>query len=192
LTPEDGLKVYEGMLESMKKCGYDWPVRKLRKTNSGFEVTIPVHVRGFFEFKPGDWMVFSDTIWPCVYGIMKMPRSWIATNRKGTVKHPDLYFRKVRTRKNSMSVTLPGQICKAIPAEVGDTVLFAYNHMRNAFGMCVVKAGTLPDYTPAEIEDIKEARRTASVRAEMREKQDAENRKKQAGISAARTLAGTR
>ncbi|GAJ05995.1 unnamed protein product, partial [marine sediment metagenome] len=70
--PADVDKIAAGVLKSMQLAGYDYPIRKLRRSADQDCVTLPLQVRGFLQVKRGDWLIFGATLWPGVAAFVKV------------------------------------------------------------------------------------------------------------------------
>jgi len=141
ITIDTEAKIYYGIMQSKCKTGYDWPVRKLRRSKIDFIVTIPYHVREYFDLEKGDRIIFAKTTWSGLFGIMKVKAEMIEDLEDEAKKDPSLLIRKVQGNKKSLFVNVPRVICEMTKAEDEDTILFSMTHIGGVIGMCVIKVG---------------------------------------------------
>ncbi len=139
--PADSYKIAAGVLRSMQQSGYDYPVRKLRRSGDTVGVTLPLQVRNFLALECGDWLAFGET--PCrgVAAFLKVSAGQYERITPDGRKDFGQLARKVQGKKGGLFVAIPQPICKIISAEFGDSLIFGIAPQRGQISLCVVKAG---------------------------------------------------
>ncbi|GAI68155.1 unnamed protein product [marine sediment metagenome] len=70
--PSDADKISAGVLRSLQLTGYDYPIRKLRRSGDIRCVTLPLQVRSFLALECGDWLMFGEGSWPGLVAFFKL------------------------------------------------------------------------------------------------------------------------
>ncbi len=134
-------RIAAGVLRSMQLAGYDYPIRKLRRSGDKTCVTLPLQVRGFLALERGDWLIFGATLWPGVAGVVRVSdrqyQSMTDTDRAAA----RLTARKVQARKAALFVNIPQAICEILSAEIGDFIYFGIRSLQRVVNICAVKGG---------------------------------------------------
>ncbi len=122
--PADSVRMAAGVERSMQMAGYDYPVRKLRRSGDCCCVTLPLQVRNLLDVKCGDWLVFGVTPCPGVVSVLKISdeqyRSKRAEDRKGAL----LRARKVQGGNGSLFINISPTVRKILSVEVDDFLMF--------------------------------------------------------------------
>lgn len=139
--PGDSCRIAAGVLKSIQKGGYDYPVRKMRRSGNSTIATLPLQVLGFLDVKGGDWLTFGATPWRGVAAFIKVTADQYdriaADGRKDFRK----LARKVQARKRGVIVAIPPAICKLLSAEVGDSLIFGLTPTPGVISIAAIKGG---------------------------------------------------
>ncbi|MBA7607501.1 hypothetical protein ES703_14660 [subsurface metagenome] len=144
MRPEDSSdadKIAAGVLKSMQLTGYDYPIRKLRRSGDVRCVTLPLQVRGFLALERGDWLVFGATLWPGVAGFVKVLDEQYRSMTNADRKAQQLTARKVQAKKAALFVNIPPKICEILAADIGDLLHFSPRSAQNVVDISAVKGG---------------------------------------------------
>ncbi len=139
--PADLDKIATGVLRSMELSGYDYPIRKLRRSSGTNHVTLPLQVRNYLGLELGDWLAFGSTRWPGVVTFVKVTRRWYDQIKADGRKDFRKLARKVQGKKGGVNITVPTAICKMLSAEVGDSLFFGIAPRPGSVCIAVVKGG---------------------------------------------------
>ncbi len=139
--PSDADKISAGVLRSMQLAGYDYPVRKLRRSAGVRCVTLPLQVRGFLALERGDWLAFGETPWRGVAAFVKVTAEQYDCIAADGRKEFRKLARKVQARKGGLRVTIPPAICKLFSAEPGDLLHFSPRFEQSVVDVSAVKGG---------------------------------------------------
>ncbi|GAJ20332.1 unnamed protein product, partial [marine sediment metagenome] len=112
--PSDADRISAGVLKGMQLAGYDYPVRKLRRSGDVCCVTLPLQVRGFLALERGDWLLFGECSWPGLVAFFKVSPERYQALMTDERKELQRSARKVRKRKGTLLVTIPPAICKIL------------------------------------------------------------------------------
>lgn len=134
-------KIAVGLLRSMQLTGYDYPVRKLRRSGDVCCVTLPLQVRGFLALEPGVWLLFGESSWPGLVAFFKVTPERYQALMTDDCKEIRQSARKVQKRKGTLLVTIPPAICKILSAEPGDNLIFGLAPRRNMVTVAALKGG---------------------------------------------------
>ena len=139
--PADVDKIAAGVLKSMQLAGYDYPVRKLRKTKAGCCVTLPLQVRNYLGLEYGDWLAFGST--PCrgLAGFVRVSAAQFEAIAADGHKEFRKLARKIPKGKGPMFVRIPLAIRKILSAEVGDFLIFGLTPVDGVISICAIKGG---------------------------------------------------
>ena len=139
--PADVDKMAAGVERGMQLAGYDYPVRKLRKTEAGCCVTLPLQVRGFLALERGDWLAFGSTPWRGLAVFVRVTtKQYEAIAADGRKEFRKL-ARKIPKGKGPMFVRIPLAIRKILSAEVGDFLIFGLTPADGVISLCAIKGG---------------------------------------------------
>ena len=141
MCPEIEAEVIAGMRESMRKTGYDWPVRKVRRVGNSDQVTLPPQVRDYLELSRGDWLVFGRTEWRGLFGLMKVDQKRAEAIIKSKGDGYVVPIRKVHWSKRQASITIPKIICERLGIQAGDSVVFVPPVQFGIVGMGIIRNG---------------------------------------------------
>ncbi|MBA7474761.1 hypothetical protein ES707_10115 [subsurface metagenome] len=139
--PDDADKMSAGVLRSMQLAGYDYPIRRLRRSGDTNCVTLPLQVRGFLDIKCGDWLVFGATLWRGVAGVVKISDEQYRSMTRAGREAQRLTARKVQGGNGSLFVNIPQAVCEILSAEIGDFFYFGIRSLQRVVDVCAVKGG---------------------------------------------------
>lgn len=138
---DDAGKITAGVLRSMQLLGYDYPIRKLRRSGDVSCVTLPLQVRGFLALERGDWLIFGVTLWPGVAAFVKVSDEQYRSMTPADLAAEQLTARKVQGRTGSLFVNIPQPICEILSAKIGDFLYFGIRSQQRVVDICAIKGG---------------------------------------------------
>lgn len=144
MRPEDPAEVERmaaGVLCSMRLAGYDYPVRRLRRSRDSTCVTLPLQVRNFLALERGDWLVFGETPWRGVAAFAKVSDEQYQLITADGRKEFRKLARKIQGTGRMVFVVIPPAICKLLSAEVWDPLIFGLAPRPGMITIAVVKGG---------------------------------------------------
>ncbi|MBA7638503.1 hypothetical protein ES703_46159 [subsurface metagenome] len=144
MRPEDTSdadKIGAGLLRSLQLAGYDYPIRKLRRSGGVTCVTLPLQVRSFLKLEYGDWLLFAECSWPGLVAFFKVTAERFKTLKADECREVEQIGRKVQKSKRTMLVTISPEIRKLLSAEVGDNLIFDIAPRRGTVIVAALKAG---------------------------------------------------
>ncbi len=139
--PADSDRIAAGVLSGMRLTGYDYPIRKLRKSGDVSCVTLPLQVRNFFALERGDWLVFGEPSWPGLAAFFKVTAKRYQALTTEERKEFRPVARKVQGKKGGLGIVVPPAICEILSAEVGDSLIFGIAPGRNTVTVAAIKGG---------------------------------------------------
>ena len=141
MTMETEAEVIAGQRESMRRRGYDWPIRIVGPFGGSKAVVLPEQVKEYFELSRGDWLVFGGTKWSCLVWMMKVDQKQKELLIEGRGKDKWMYVSKVQWKKKAAKVVIPSRICKDMKVEVGDLAVFVSSVQVGVYGMGILRGG---------------------------------------------------
>ncbi|GAI70977.1 unnamed protein product [marine sediment metagenome] len=139
--PDDLNKIATGALRSMELSGYDYPIRKLRRSGDVCCVTLPLQVRGFLELRGGDWLTFGSTRWSGVVAFVKVTADQYECIAADGRKDFRKLARKVQGKKGGVRVSVPPAIREILSAKVGDFLMFGLGPRASMITIAAIKGG---------------------------------------------------
>ncbi|MBA7484475.1 hypothetical protein ES707_20002 [subsurface metagenome] len=139
--PADVDKIAVGIERGMQLAGYDYPVRKLRKTKAGCCVTLPMQVRNYLGLEYGDWLAFGSTPWLGLAAFVRVTTKQYEAIAVDGRKEFRKLARKIPKGKGQMFVRIPLAIRKILSAEVGDFLIFGLTPADGVISLCAIKGG---------------------------------------------------
>ncbi len=139
--PADRDKIASGVLRSMELGGYDYPVRRLRRSGGASCATLPPQVRNSLALERGDWLVFGETPWSGLAAFVKVTADqYEAIAADGRKEFREL-ARKVQSGKRGLFVRIPQAACEILSADTGDIVIFGIAPGRATVSLAAIKGG---------------------------------------------------
>ncbi len=138
---DDRVKMAAGVYKSLQQKGYEYPVRPLRKKESGCCVTLPMQVRNYLGLEYGDWLAFGST--PCrgLAGFVRVTAVQYEAIAADGHKEFRKLARKILDDKGSLVVRIPPVIRKILSAELGDSLIFDIAPGRGTVIVAAIKGG---------------------------------------------------
>lgn len=137
--PDGSVRMAAGVLKSMQLAGYDYPVRKLRRSGDVRCVTLPPQIRTLLDVKRGDWLIFGAT--PCrgIVSVMKISDEQYRSKRGEARAGALLRARKVQGGNGSLFVNISPTVCAILSAEIGDSLMFGIAPGQDMVTLAVIK-----------------------------------------------------
>ncbi len=139
--PDDSVKMAAGVLRSMQLAGFDYPIRKLRRSGDSYCVTLPLQVRRFLNIECGDWLAFGSTPWRGVAAFVVVTDEQYQCSAADGRKEFRKLARKVQGRKSLLFVNIPQPVCEIMSAEIGDSLYFGIRSQQRVVDVAAIKAG---------------------------------------------------
>ncbi|MBA7469655.1 hypothetical protein ES707_04928 [subsurface metagenome] len=139
--PSDADKITAGVLRSMQMGGYDYPVRKLRRSGGVRCVTLPLQVRNFLALERGDWLAFGEPSWPGLAAFVKVTAEQYDCIAADGRKEFRRLARKVQGGNGLLFVNIPQLICEILSAEIGNFLIFGLAPRRGTVTVAAIKGG---------------------------------------------------
>ncbi len=125
----------------MELGGYDYPVRRLRRSGGASCVTLPLQVRNSLALERGDWLVFGETPWPGLAAFVKISAEQYERIAADGRKEFRQLARKVQGKESTLSVAVPSAIRKILLAEPGDHLIFGLTPQPGVLSISAIKGG---------------------------------------------------